>query len=192
MAEGSLILRDMPHGEPSAADELLPLVYDELRRLARDRIRRERPGLTLEATSLVHEAYVRLVEGDKSRNWNGRRHFFAAAAEAMRRILIESARRKESRKRGGGRVRQSLSDVGDLAVDGSDDLRGLDEALTKLASADAKAAELVRLRFFAGLSSAEAAEILDLSTRTAERLWAYARAWLHQEIFGTLPAGEKS
>jgi RNA polymerase sigma factor (TIGR02999 family) len=184
MNEVTRILSAIEQGDPQAAAQLLPLVYAELRQLAAQRMAQENPGQTLQATALVHEAYVRLAGAEPGRQWRSRGHFFAAAAEAMRRILIDNARRKQRQKRGGDRVRQDL-DVVDLAAPESpEDLVALDEALTKLAAADRAAADVVRLRFFAGLPIPEVAEVLGISPRTADRLWAYARAWLHQEIQG--------
>ena len=181
MSDVTRILTAIEQGDPRAADELLPAVYQELRRLAAQKLSRERPGQTLQATALVHEAYIRLV-GAEGRNWRSRTHFFAAAAEAMRRILIENARRKQRLKRGGGRQRVDLEDA-DLAIDEpSTDLVALDEALTKLAEDDPMVAELVKIRYFAGLTLAQAAELLGISRRTADRYWAYARAWLYREI----------
>jgi RNA polymerase sigma factor (TIGR02999 family) len=181
MSDVTRILTAIEQGDPRAADELLPAVYQELRRLAAQKLSRERPGQTLQATALVHEAYIRLV-GAEGRNWRSRTHFFAAAAEAMRRILIENARRKQRLKRGGGRQRVDLEDA-DLAIDEpSTDLVALDEALAKLAEDDTVVAELVKIRYFAGLTLAQAAELLGISRRTADRYWAYARAWLYQEI----------
>jgi RNA polymerase sigma factor (TIGR02999 family) len=160
----------------------LPLVYEELRKLAAQRLASEKPGHTLQATALVHEAYVRLIGGDEARQWAGRGHFLATAAEAMRRILVESARRKGSLKRGGGRARAELRDADLVADDAPDEILAVDEALGGLAAVDSQAAELVKLRYFAGLSVPEAAEALGLTTRTTERLWAYARAWLRQAL----------
>ncbi len=174
----------LSHGEPRPAREILPLVYDELRRLAAQRMARESPGQTLQATALVHEAYLRLVGGDPDRPWDGRGHFFAAAAEAMRRILVENARRRHRLKRGGGRGRVDLDDAQPAAPETDDDLLALDEALEKLAAKDPAKAQLVQLRVFAGLTLAEAAGILGLSISTADRYWAYARAWLRVEIAG--------
>src|SRR5262245_335102 len=184
MADVTQLLEAAAGGDRMAAAELLPLVYDELRKLAAARMAEEKPGHTLQATALVHEAYVRLVGGDESRRWTGRGHFLAAAAEAMRRILVEAARRKGSLRRGGGRPRAELRDA-DLAPDEApDEVLAVDEALAGLAAADPQAAELVKLRYFAGLSVPEAAEALGLTTRTAERLWAYARAWLRRALGG--------
>jgi RNA polymerase sigma factor (TIGR02999 family) len=161
---------------------LLPLVYDELRRLARQRLRHEQPGQTLEATALVHEAWLRLVAPGADPGWNGRGHFFAAAAEAMRRILVENARRKGRLKHGGGQEREEL-DGAEIAAPAVDDrLLELDEALTRLEAIDARKAELVKLRYFAGLTIEQAAEALSIGTSTAERDWAYARAWLFREM----------
>ena len=171
-------------GEPKPARELLPLVYDELRRLAAQRLSREAPGQTLQATALVHEAYLRLVGVDPDRPWDGRGHFFAAAAESMRRILVENARRRHRLKRGGDRARVDLDAAEPAAPETDDDLLALDEALERLAQKDPVKAELVQLRVFAGLTLAQAAEILGLSTSTADRYWAYARAWLRVEIAG--------
>jgi RNA polymerase sigma factor (TIGR02999 family) len=181
MSDVTRIFAAIERGDVRAADELLPLVYQELRRLAAQKLSREPPGQTLQATALVHEAYIRLV-GAEGQDWKGRTHFFAAAAEAMRRILVENARRKRRLKRGGGRRRVDLDDA-DLAIDEpSTDLVALDEALAKLAKEDGAVADLVKLRYFAGLTLEQAAEILGVSRRTADRYWAYARAWLYQEI----------
>jgi RNA polymerase sigma factor (TIGR02999 family) len=182
VSEVTNILSAIEQGDPSAADQLLPLVYDELRRLAAARLAAEKPDQTLQATALVHEAYVRLVGGTEPRQWTGRRHFLAAAAEAMRRILVEVARRKGSLKRGGGLARVEFQDADLAAEERPDEVQAVDEALAGLAAVDAQAAELVKLRYFAGLSLPEAAESLGLPTRTAERLWAYARAWLRRAI----------
>jgi RNA polymerase sigma factor (TIGR02999 family) len=184
MTEVTRILATVEQGDPQAASGLLPLVYEELRRLAAQRLADEPSGQTLQPTALVHEAYLRLVGAAEGPHWDSRGHFFAAAAEAMRRILVENARRKGSRKRGGDRARADL-DLNQLAApDLREDLLALDEALHQLAAADAEAARLVQLRYFAGLTLAEAAQILGVSARTADRLWAYARAWLHQAIEG--------
>jgi RNA polymerase sigma factor (TIGR02999 family) len=182
MSEVTQILSAIEQGDPHAAEQLLPLVYDELRKLAAQRLAQEKPGQTLQATELVHEAYVRLVDVDKVQNWNSRGHFFAAAAESMRRILIETARRKQSLKRGGHLARQELDAV-DLAVpETPETLLALDETVQKLAKEDKSAADVVQLRFFAGLPIPEVAKLLGISARTADRLWVYARAWLHREI----------
>jgi RNA polymerase sigma factor (TIGR02999 family) len=175
------ILTAIEQGDAKAAEELLPAVYEELRRLATQKLSREPPGQTLQATALVHEAYIRLV-GAESQNWKGRTHFFAAAAEAMRRILIENARRKQRLKRGGGRQRINLGDADLVAHEPSTDLLALDEALAKLATEDPAKADLVKLRYFAGLTVEQAAEILNISRATAARYWSYARAWLFDEI----------
>jgi RNA polymerase sigma factor (TIGR02999 family) len=182
MTDVTRILSAIELGDPRAAEQLLPLVYEELRRLAAQRLAREKPGQTLEATALVHEAYLRLVDNDQAPCWNGRGHFFAAAAEAMRRILVENARRKKAAKAGGGWHRQELLDA-ELAVDSTgDDLFAIDEALTRLAAQHPRAARLVQLRFFLGQTLEEAAAHLGLQSRTAYRDWAYARAWLRREL----------
>ena len=182
MDEISQVLNALEKGDPHAAQQLLPLVYDELRKLAAQKLAGEKPGQTLQATALVHEAYLRLVGENEERHWDGRGHFFAAAAEAMRRILVESARRKRSRKHGGGLVRQDLDDLQLAAPELGEDLLALDEALNRLAEKDPIKAELVKLRHFAGLTVEQAAQALGISPTTANRYWAYARAWLHQEI----------
>ncbi len=180
MSNITRILNAIEQGDAQAADELLPLVYEELRLLAAQKMAQESPGQTLQATALVHEAYIRLV-GSKDGNWNSRGHFFAAAAEAMRRILIENARRKRRRKYGGEYRRVDIEDV-ELANEGpSDDLIVLDEALEKLSKKDKVKADLVKLRYFAGLTCAQAAKSLGISRSTAYEHWAYARAWLHAE-----------
>jgi RNA polymerase sigma factor (TIGR02999 family) len=180
--EVTRILSAIHQGNPQAAEHLLPLVYEELRKLAARKLAEEKPGQTLDATALVHEAYVRLVDTDKTQHWNGRGHFFAAAAEAMRRILIEQARRKRAAKAGGSWQRHELMDA-DLAVDSAgDDLFAVDEALTRLAASHPRAARLVQLRFFLGQTLEEAASNLELQPRTAYRDWAYARAWLRREL----------
>ncbi len=181
MSEVTRILTAIEHGDARAADELLPLVYQELRKLAAHRMKQEKPGQTLQATALVHEAYIRLV-GAENQNWNSRGHFFAAAAEAMRRILIENARRKKRLKHGGDRQKVDL-DQAQLPIDGpSDDLIALDEALEKLAKTDKASADLIKLRFFAGLTMEQTANILGIPRRTADRNWAYARAWIYRAI----------
>ena len=184
MNEVTHILSAIEGGDPHAAEQLLPLVYEELRRLAAAQMAREKPGQTLDATALVHEAYLRLVGPADDQHWENRGHFFAAAAEAMRRILVEGARHKKSLKSGGGRNRQGLADFHFAAAKEPDDLLDLDEALAKLAAADREAAELVKLRFFAGLSMEQAAEVMGISRRTAQYLWAYARSWLRSELRG--------
>jgi RNA polymerase sigma factor (TIGR02999 family) len=176
------ILASIEQGDPHAAEQLLPLVYDELRRLAAQKMAHEQPGQTLEATALVHEAYARLINGCADQQWNSRRHFFAAAAEAMRRILVESARRKGRIKHGGGLERVEF-DVLELVGKAPDDrLLALDEALSELEAREPAKAELVKLRYFAGCSLDEAADILGISRTTAKRYWVYARAWLFAEI----------
>ena len=184
MSDVSSILDAMTRGEPQAAGELLPLVYDELRRLAAHRLAGEAPGQTLDATALVHEAYLRLIGDEPDRPWENRAHFFAAAAEAMRRILVENARRKRRLKHGGGLARAGVEPDAIAAPEGRpiEELLAVDAALDKLAAADPAAAELVKLRYFAGLSIPQAAGILGVSPRTADRLWTYARAWLRREI----------
>jgi RNA polymerase sigma factor (TIGR02999 family) len=182
MPDVTHILSAIEQGDPHAAEQLLPLVYAELRRLAAQKMAMENPGQTLEATALVHEAYLRLVGGDASRSrerhFADRRHFFAAAAEAMRRILIEQARRKGRQKRGGGLDRAAIDEAEVAAPEPRHDWLALDEALDRLGATDAQAAELVKLRYLVGLSLPEAAEVLNISPRSADRLWAYARAWL--------------
>ena len=184
MSGVTCILTAIEQGDPHAAEQLLPLVYDELRRLATAKMAQEKPGQTLQATALVHEAYLRLVDTQKVRRWESRGHFFAAAAEAMRRILVEIARHKASLKRGGDRDRVDVADSLLAAPEPREDLVALDAALPKLAETDKQAAELVQLRYFAGLPLREVAEILGISPRTADRLWAFARAWLHEEMEG--------
>jgi RNA polymerase sigma factor (TIGR02999 family) len=182
MTDVTRILNQIQQGETRAAEQLLPLVYDELRKLAAQRLDQEKPGQTLQATALVHEAYLRLVDLDQAQCWNGRGHFFAAAAEAMRRILVENARRKKAEKHGGGWKRQELLDA-ELAVDStSDDLFAVDEALTRFAVQHPRAARLVHLRLFLGQTLEEAAAQLGVEARTAYRDWAYARAWLRREL----------
>jgi len=182
MTEASQILIAIQDGDPQAANKLLPLVYNELRQLAAQRLAQENAGLTLDATSLVHEAYVRLIGDNAERSWNGRGHFFAAASEAMRRILIENARRKKRLRHGGDKRRQKLNEM-ELAEEKADErLLAVDEALVKLAQKEPEVAEVVKLRFFVGLTIEKTAEALDLSKRTVNRHWAYARAWLHQHL----------
>ena len=178
MSDVTHILAAVERGDPQAAEQLLPLVYEELRKLAAQRLANEKPGQTLQATALVHEAYVRLVGGEKTQDWNSRGHFFAAAAEAMRRILVDQARRKKADKRGGKGHRVPL-DAADVGFNSStDDLLDIDEALTRLAAEDSQAARLIQLRYFAGLSIEDAAEVVGLSRSTAYEHWAYARARL--------------
>lgn len=177
----------METDDPHDAAQLLPLVYDDLRRLAACRLAKEPPGQTLQPTGLVHEAYLRIIGTQAEAHWESRGHFFAAAAEAMRRILVESARRKRSAKRGGCWVRQPLAEAELLVPEPREDLVALDGALKRLAVGDRRAAELVQLRYFGGLSIPEAAAVLGISPRTANRLWTYARAWLYQEINGSDP-----
>src|SRR5262245_50525401 len=192
MSEVTQILHAIAAGDPQAARQLLPLVYNELRQLAGHRLAQQSPGQTLQPTALVHEAYLRLVGDPEGDDWDSRGHFFAAAAEAMRRILVENARRKGRRKRGGGLTRREV-DAGQVpAPEICEDLVALDEALTKLASADPQAAQLVQLRYFAGLSIPEAAKTLGVSPRTADRLWAFARVWLLREIAGDAPGAQTS
>jgi RNA polymerase sigma factor (TIGR02999 family) len=184
MSEVTRILSAIEQGDPRAAEQLLPLVYDELRKLAAQKLAHEAPGQTLQATALVHEAYLRLVGAEPEQRWESRGHFFAAAAEAMRRILIESARRKGRVKRGGARKRIDLDDANLFTLAAPDELLLIDEAIAKLAREDARAAQLVRLRYFAGLSVEEAAEMTGISRSTAYEHWSYARAWLHCELYG--------
>jgi RNA polymerase sigma factor (TIGR02999 family) len=181
-------LRAIEEGAPHAAEQLLPLVYDELRRLAAARLARERPGQTLQPTALVHEAYLRLVGGDRAPHWNSRRHFFAAAAEAMRRILVEQARRKHRHRHGGGRQRVPLSEAEPACRDDAAELLAIHEALDRLAAEDPEAAQLVQLRYFAGLSVEQAAETMGLPRSTAYAHWAYARASL-RVLLGLDPDG---
>jgi RNA polymerase sigma factor (TIGR02999 family) len=188
MSEVTHILSAIEQGDPHAAEQLLPLVYEELRRLAAHRLAQEKPGQTLQATALVHEAYLRLVDTDKAQHWHSVRHFFAAAAEAMRRILIESVRHKQAEKHGGGRQRITIDDVDAVAESRPTDLQALDEALDKLAAEDPVKAQLVTLRYFAGLSVQEAADVLGISRATADRYWSYARTWLFCELGGKAPA----
>ena len=181
MTEVTRILSAIDQGDPQAAQQLLPLVYDELRKLAARKLAHEKPGQTLQATALVHEAYLRLVGGQPEAGWESRGHFFAAAAEAMRRILVESARRKQRLKHGGGRIRQQVAE--DIAgPERPERLLALDEALDRLATTNPPAAAVVQLRYFAGLSNAEAASSLGISPRKANQVWAYARAWLREEL----------
>jgi RNA polymerase sigma factor (TIGR02999 family) len=185
MADVTHLLDAAAAGDRTAAADLLPLVYDELRQLAAARMAAEAPGNTLQPTALVHEAYLRLVGRADQQRWDGRGHFFAAAAEAMRRILVDAARRKQREKHGGDRDRVDLDAAAPAAPDPRHDLVALDAALTRLATEDPQAARLVELRHFAGLSVADAAEVLGIPPRTADRVWAFARAWLHRELAGT-------
>jgi RNA polymerase sigma factor (TIGR02999 family) len=190
MSEVTRILSAIEYGDPCAAEQLLPLVYDELRRLAAQKLAQEKPGQTLQATALVHEAYTRLVGGGEAvcqdLRWDSRGHFFAAAAEAMRRILIDRAREKRSQKRGGGRKRLDIDAINLATQATPDQLLAVDDALAKLTSEDPAASRLVELRYFAGLTVEEAGKALGMSTATAYRHWKYARAWLHSELLGTV------
>jgi RNA polymerase sigma factor (TIGR02999 family) len=182
MNDVTRILAAIEQGDPQAAEQLLPLVYDELRKLAAQKLALEKPGQTLQATALVHEAYLRLVDTEQTQDWNSRGHFYAAAAEAMRRILVENARRKRRGRHGGGRQRIDLDHACAMSESPPDDLLALDEALSTLAALAPVRAELVRLRFFGGLTMPEAAQTLGISLTTAERHWRFARAWLYAEI----------
>ena len=182
MTDVTQVLSQIEQGDPSAAEQLLPLVYDELRKLASAKLVNENPGQTLQATALVHEAYLRLVGSETHRMYHDRRHFFASAAAAMRRILVDIARAKRSEKRGGGRQRESLEDVAAPLPD--DELLALHESLGKLAAEDPLKAQLVELRYFGGLTGDQAAEALDISPSTADRHWTFARAWLQSEVRG--------
>ncbi len=185
MSDVTRILSAIERGEPTAANELLPVVYEELRRLAAYKMAQERPGQTLQPTALVHEAWLRLI-GSSEQHWNSRGHFFAAAAEAMRRILVENARRKQRMKHGGEMKRIGLTTL-DLAITSQDEhLLAVDEALEKLADHDPVGAQLIKLRFFAGLPNIEAARLMGIPERTAKRTWAYARAWLYEELKRTM------
>jgi RNA polymerase sigma factor (TIGR02999 family) len=182
MTDVTHLLSAIERGDARAAEGLFPLVYEALRRLATQKMAHEAPGQTLQATALVHEVYLRLVDVEKAQHWNSRGHFFAAAAEAMRRILVDNARRKRSLKRGGRHSRQPLDGAEIVVPEAGEDIVALDEALDRLAAHDPEAAQLVKLRFFAGLTSEQAAKALDISTRTAERVWSYARAFLKKEL----------
>jgi RNA polymerase sigma factor (TIGR02999 family) len=184
VADVTRILSQIEEGDPTAAEQLLPLVYDELRKLAAQKMAQEAPGQTLQATALVHEAYIRLVDAKKAQNWDSRRHFFLAAAEAMRRILIEKARRKGRLRHGGAFQRVELDEVPLERRLAPEDLLAVDEALNKLTALDQQAADLVKLRYFSGLTLDEAADALGISRRTANRNWAFARAWLYHETDG--------
>jgi len=181
VSEVTRVLAAAEKGDPKAANELLPLVYTELRRLAVHRMAQEAPGQTLQPTALVHEAYLRLV-GSQDQKWNGRAHFFGAAAEAMRRILIENARRKRAERHGGGQARLDIHEIELAAPANDDELLAVNEALEKFAGRDKQKAELVKLRYFVGLTTEEAAEVLGISVPTADRWWSYSRAWLYHEI----------
>src|SRR6478752_7581496 len=184
MSDVTRILSQIEQGDSQASEKLLPLVYDELRKLAAAKMAQENPGHTLQATALVHDAYVRLVDVEKAEHWNSRGHFFGAAAEAMRRILVENARRRARVKHGGGRIREELASSGIAAPEIDEDLLALDAALARLAEHDAPSAELVKLRYFAGLTIPQAAEILGVSPRKADFIWSFARAWLRRELAG--------
>jgi len=183
MTDVTRILSAIGQGDSQLADQLLPLVYEELRQLAAHKLAHEAPGHTLQPTALVHEAYLRLVDQANELHWDSRSHFFAAAAEAMRRVLVENARRKQASKRGGGRRRIPLAEFHRVA-ESPEDLLELDDALTRFAALEPEKARLVQLRFFAGLSTPEAAKVLGISLATAERWWTYARAWLFNELQG--------
>jgi RNA polymerase sigma factor (TIGR02999 family) len=194
MNDVTRILNAIEQGDPHAASQLLPLVYDELRQLAAQRLAHEKPGQTLDATALVHEAYLRLLasggrEPTEVQHWDGRGHFFAAAAEAMRRILIENARRKQRHKHGGGMDRHDLDAAALAAPEADEDLLALDAALRKLAERDPQKAKLIELRYFAGLTGDQAAAVLGISPSAADRHWVFARAWLRRELQGRNPAG---
>jgi RNA polymerase sigma factor (TIGR02999 family) len=182
MSEVTHILSAIEQGDPHAAEQLLPLVYDELRKLAAQRLAQEKPGQTLQATALVHEAYLRLVDADEPESWNSRGHFFAAAAEAMRRILLNQARDKKRQKRGGDRRRLNLDAITIVDNASDDELIALDDALKSLEQENPECAQLVQLRFFTGLTHSEAAAALGLAKRTADRYWSYARAWLYEAL----------
>lgn len=187
MSNVTRILFQIESGDPSAAEQLLPLVYEELRKLAAAKLAHEKPGQTLQATALVHEAYLRLVDVEKARQWDSRGHFFAAAAEAMRRILVENARRKLRIRHGGGRKRRDLDQLTAVGESTPDELLALDRALTDLSAEEPVVAQLVELRYFAGLTIQQAAEVLGISVRTANRHWAFAKAWLFHEMTGEKP-----
>ena len=182
MSNVTRILRNIEAGDPSAADELLPIVYDELRKLAAAKLAKEKPGQTLQATALVHDAYLRLVDVDQAQHWDSRGHFFAAAAEAIRRILVENSRRKARVKHGGDRARIELDQACPVTSEPGDELLALDEALDRFAEIAPEKAEVVKLRFFAGMTIPEAAEALGISRATVERYWTYARIWLYAEL----------
>ena len=192
MTDVTKILNAIVQGDPSASDKLLPLVYEELRVLARQRLANEKPGQTLQPTALVHEAYMRLVGSDQDRNWNGRSHFFGAASEAIRRILVEQARNKKRSKRGGDNRRLDLDQVQNAVDSPSEELLALDHALSDLSEKSPEIAQVVKLRYFGGCTHEEAAAILGISSATARRRWAAARAWLYAEISDEESANEKS
>jgi RNA polymerase sigma factor (TIGR02999 family) len=192
MSDVTYILQQIDSGDRLAAEQLLPLVYEELRRLAASKLSDERPDQTLQATALVHEAFVRLVDVENAQKWNSRGHFFAAAAEAMRRILVEKAHRRQRLKHGAAFQHSVFEEIPVVADNIQEDLIDLDEALTKLAATDPQAAQLIQLRYFVGLSIPDAAHALGISPRTADRLWAFARAWLHREISGVQRSEENS
>jgi RNA polymerase sigma factor (TIGR02999 family) len=189
MSDVTHILSAIEKGDPHAAEQLWPLVYDELRKLAAAKLANEKPGQTLQATALVHEAYLRLVgpANRQPQSWNSRGHFFGAAAEAMRRILVDNAHRKKALKRGGSGKRVELSDVDPAVLPTEDDLIALNEAVDQLAAIEPQTAELVKLRYFAGITIKQSAELLGISPRKADSLWAYARVWLHERIAGEKP-----
>lgn len=184
MSDVTQILSQIESGDPSAAEQLLPLVYDELRKLAAAKLAQEKPGQTLQATALVHDAYIRLVDVEKAQHWSSRGHFFGAAAEAMRQILVNNALRKRRPKHGGDRRRVDFEATLTLSDSVDEDILALDEALSKLADVDKTSAEVVKLKYFAGLAIPQIATVLGVSARTVDRRWAYARAWLHQELSG--------
>jgi RNA polymerase sigma factor (TIGR02999 family) len=192
MHDVTRVLCDLEQGDPDAAGKLLSLVYAELRELASQRMAHEASGQTLQATALVHEAYLRLVDVERVQHWNSRGHFFGAAAEAMRRILVERARRRQALRHGGGRQQLDLSEIDPAAPRLSEDVLALNDALAKLEAKDRLKAELVKLRYFAGLTMDEAAQSLDISPATAHRYWSFARAWLHREIIGSAGDSVKS
>jgi RNA polymerase sigma factor (TIGR02999 family) len=184
MSDVTRILSAIEQGDPHAAEQLLPLVYEELRRLAAQKLAQEKPGQTLQSTALVHEAYLRLVDVEQAQHWNSRGHFFAAAAEAMRQILVQNARRRGRVRHGGGCSRIYMDDLEIAAPERSEELLALDEVLVQLAAADPQAAELVKLRYFAGCTIPQAAEVVGVSPRTANFLWVYARTWLFRKLQG--------
>jgi RNA polymerase sigma factor (TIGR02999 family) len=184
MNDVTQILSRIGSGDPTAAEQLLPLVYEELRKFAAAKLANEKPGQTLEATALVHEAYLRLVNAEAAQRWDSRGHFFSAAAEAMRRILVDKARRKLRPKHGGDWKRLNVESMAEICVSTDEDLLALDEALAKLAAEDSDSAEIVKLKYFAGLTIPQIAELLGTTSRTVDRRWAYARSWLHQELGG--------